>query len=498
MEELKKENACVSDESFSKRVLEDIDEKDFCCVYLYTGKRNHGIIRYLINNGKPDIHKWIISREIDRDGLSVTDIKEPLRELVRKNSGRELACKYINDNKFPDFFWKDIRFIEANTCKENSHAISLSYRGVLLVKTDKTFSFEEIKTVSQFIKYSIALSSSLNKNNRNLYYRGQLAHWDLNPSLFRKKEWVEHESELNAQIICDRPNDFADCRTTFDRLVKLKHYNQPSRLLDLTSNPLVGLFFACDCMVADATKSSIGMVVFAFSEEGKEKISVSSDTVTLLSALSNTKRFKGINSVPEECKRISGEALPNENDSSKCNKCELIRERCNLKHDGLETDEKTKNAEVHTVYQIERDNYMGELIHQCKKESGSELYWSDLCYGELNQCILVWPPLNNNRIVQQQGCFIMSGSNPLDLNKPPASLRNFFKYPVLDDKTKPKSFQWKRFFILPSNLEKILSELKVFGIDKYFIYPDLEKDIGVRKDLISDKYGKKSGKTTTL
>lgn len=36
-----------------------------------------------------------------------------------------------------------------------------------------------------------------------------------------------------------------DCNSTFEKLVKMQHYSLPTRLLDITSNPLVALFFAC-------------------------------------------------------------------------------------------------------------------------------------------------------------------------------------------------------------------------------------------------------------
>jgi hypothetical protein len=107
----------------------------------------------------------------------------------------------------------------------------------------------KISKVQGFIGKVLSLEK---EEGYEVFYRGHSnkKKYKLEPSLFRRDEdgnylYKDNEHILYRELLVSNSADFQSDVYTLDSLVRMQHYSLPTRLLDITSNPLIALYFGC-------------------------------------------------------------------------------------------------------------------------------------------------------------------------------------------------------------------------------------------------------------
>lgn len=274
------------------------------------------------------------------------------------------------------------------------------YKNIGAIIYDNQVELHVINSLSDFLSVLSGFPQQ-----KELFYRGHsMASYKLRPSILRCENLAKNENHIYQELLINCPNDFQNAMKHIDYLVKMQHYGLPTRLLDITRNPLVALYFSCS-----SHQKSIGEVLVFAPKQEKIKYE-NSNTIAMLSALP-------LFSFDDQLKIID----------------QLL---------DCKGDENVINRFVHEL-QTEKPGFVNR-INKC----------------DMDNCFVVLTKKDNNRIMKQDGAFIICGIH----NHPERKINEELR---LTRKN-------KMVVILVKNKQNILHELDMLSINKSTLFPEID------------------------
>lgn len=282
----------------------------------------------------------------------------------------------------------------------------------------------EITSVDEYMKEISKLNRDKKNPNAQLFFRGQAVdYWDIRPSIFRDS-MLSIEHYLMSEPLRQVPSEFVNLGDSFEIMEKYQHYGMCTRLLDMTTNPLVALYFACERYAKEEYKNLESDVIEEMSPQG----------IVYFKEENMPLKYNDL-----DVKIISRLASYDLNDAYTLE--QVVRQLC---EDGIISNEQ--------AIRWSDEKGLLEFIHICQ----------GVC--------TVLPIMNNDRLIRQNGAFLLPGKfnvsyrgdNLQDaiMTKAESNLREEF------DRT--------FFYINDDSKEKIRIELEHCNISEANLFPELE------------------------
>lgn len=262
------------------------------------------------------------------------------------------------------------------------------------------------------IRTLLGLIPEATDDGTTILFRGHAnKNFEISPSIYRKPEWYSNEDKIVREILMRCPSDFYQMQTNFEKLVKMQHYDLPTRLLDITQNPLVALYFAC---AGYDEKDKDGEIVF-FKIPKLEIKYFDSDTVSIISSLAWANNYFEIN---------------------------------------------VQYGKGSNVFHNAKNEHALKLMHIIKQEK--PYFLEKINPDHLKSVVCVKPKLDNPRVIRQEGAFLLFGITKTK-HEPASIPPTWLHYP-----------KGVRVIIKSADKPAILKQLASVGISKDKLFPEID------------------------
>lgn len=267
-----------------------------------------------------------------------------------------------------------------------------------------------ISSINQYVDFL----GQIRKTDGKLFFRGHSeVSYDLKPSLFRKEEWLSNEKKMYLELMAKCPYEFERLESHIEKLAEMQHYGLPTRLLDITQNPLIALYFACE------SQHSYHGEIIIFSQSLDSIKYFQSDTVAMLASLP-------LFTKSEQLQFYHSSFIEKSNENGFKDKVERL---------------------VHEV-RIERPGFKSEIRAE-----------------DIRDAVVCIPANKNRRIDNQEGAFVVCGLlEEIYGNKKHNTLSNL----------RLKLANKKIVICIIDKKAELLNELESLGINKAKIYPEID------------------------